>query len=352
MGLTIKDIAKMANTSTATVSRAIHGLPGVGEEKRQQMLELLDRIGYRPNRIAQNLVSGRSHTIGVITSNLKIPFYLDAISHIENLCRRKGFQILVFDSNHDLMTERENIEALRQYRTEGILIIPEYDYNINVSLDHFARLKLENYPFVLIGKTPQYDVDWVTMEETETTIQMVNHLLDLGHKRIAFLGHDVVNRAVVERMAGITQALDARGLKLDPAHVINEVGTWDEGGEQAWHDVIEGLYSQEAPPTALVCVNDTIALIALYKLQSMGIDVPREVSVTGFDDSPWSKLVRPSITTCAKDMVAVGRIAIEMLFERIENPNAPVRQHLVPHELMIRASSGECVEGQGVLASV
>jgi LacI family transcriptional regulator len=346
MALTIKDIAKMANTSTATVSRAIHGLPGIGEDKRKQMLELLDRIGYRPNRIAQNLVSGHSNTIGVITSDLTIGFYIEAISHIEHLCKQRGYQILVMDSKHDVTTERENIESLRQYRAEGILIIPEYDYNMRLSLDHFTRLRLEKYPFALIGKSPQHDVDWVTMEEIKATTQVIDHLLDLGHTRIGYLGNDTLNRPGMERMEGIQKALHARDLVLQDDFIIDEVGTWDEGGEEAWHVAIENLFSKPAPPTALFCANDTIALIALSKLQSMGIEVPNEVSITGFDDSPWSRYVRPSLTTCAKDMVEVGRLAVEVLFHRMEHPDAPVQQILVPHKLMIRASSGVCVEKQ------
>lgn len=344
MGLTIKDIAKMANTSTATISRTIHGLPGVGEEKRRQMLELLDRIGYRPNRIAQNLVSGHSGTIGIITSNLKIPFYLDSISHIEHLFREKGYQILVLDSNHDLETEKTNIEMLRQYRTEGILLIPEYDYNMKVNLDHLTRLRLENYPFVLIGKTPQHDVDWVTVEETECAYQLTSYLLDHGHKKIGFLGNDSVNRTVVERLAGIRGALQVRGLHLADADVIDEVGTWGEGGEQAWQDVIVDMYAQLDAPTALICANDTIALIIISQLQSIGLKVPGDVSVTGFDDSPWSRFVHPSITTCAKDMATVGRLAVEILFDRMEHPDGPARQHSMPQQLIIRDSSGPCRE--------
>ena len=346
MGLTIKQIAKMANTSTATVSRSIHGLPGVGEEKRRQLLELLERIGYRPNRIAQNLVSGHSNTIGIITSDLTIGFYIEAISHIEHLCKQRGYQILVMDSKHDVNNERENIELLRQYPTEGILIIPEHDYNTSVNLDHFVRLRLEKYPFALIGKSPQHDVDWVTMEEVDAASQVTNYLINHGHKRIAFLGNDLHNRTVVERLEGIQKALHARDLVLQDDFIIDEVGTWNEGGEAAWHMAIEQLFSKPAPPTALFCANDTIALIALSKLESMGIEVPNDVSITGFDDSPWSRYVRPSLTTCAKDMVEVGSLAVEVLFHRMEHPDAPVQQILVPHKLVIRASSGVCVERQ------
>ncbi len=348
MNLTIADIARMANTSTATISRVISGKPGVSEERRREILALLERAGYRPNRIAQNLALGKSGLLGVVVSNLKIPFYSQLIGLIEHCCAQYQYNLLVMDSAHDPAREAKNIETMREHRAEGLYIIPVFEYNTDGDVDHLLRLRLEKYPFVILGKVSGFDFDWVTVEETEAAAQLVRHLAGLGHRRFGFLGHDAKNRTVTERLKGIQAVMEEYHLAFDESFLVDDVGTWSNGGFSSWKPVIEDLFSKNNPPTALIAANDTIALIAIREIESLGLRVPRDVSVVGFDNSDFSGLTRPGITSSAKNMGEVARVATENLIRKIEDPLSKTCQCEIPQEMVTRESSGPCLAGLGV----
>jgi LacI family transcriptional regulator, galactose operon repressor len=340
MSLTMADIARMANTSTATISRVLSGKPGVSQAKRGEILNLLDRLGYRPNRVAQNLALGKSSLFGVVVSNLQIPFYAQLIGTLENSCAEYGYGLLVVDSNHDPEREERNIETMREHQVDGLFIIPVYEYDTSIEIDHLLRLKLEKFPFTLIGKVVGYDLDWVAAEETNAAAETACFLLRHGHRRIGFLGCDPGNRTVVERIAGIHAALTEAGVEFDESNVVEEVGTWVNGGLDSWSPEISRVFSKKEYPTAIIAANDTIALIAIRNLERMGYNVPGDVSVVGFDNSDFSALIQPSITTNAKDMGEVARIATEALIAKVKNPQRKSEQHEVPQRLIERESSG------------
>lgn len=342
-GLTIADIARMANVSVATISRVLSGKPGVSETKRQEIHSLLDQVGYRPNRIAQTLALGRSGLLGVVVSNLRIPFYAQIISVLERHCALEGYRLLVMDSAHDIEREKRNIDVLREHRAEGFFVIPVHDYDNRVDSDHFQKLKLEKFPFLLIGKIQGLDLDWITFEERETAYRVTRNLMEAGRSRFAFMGFDSKNRTVLERLEGIRRALSEGGLGLTPDAILEEVGTWTEGGIRAWEPLVRDLFSRSDPPNALIAANDTLALIAIRNLKKIGLRVPDQVSVAGFDDSDFASLVEPSITTNAKDIERVGAEAAQMLLAKIANPKGPTRQVEVPQILCVRDSTAPVV---------
>lgn len=338
-GLTITDVAKMANVSVATISRVLSGKPGVSQAKRQEIHSLLERVGYRPNRIAQTLALGRSGLLGVVVSNLRIPFYAQIISVLERHCSLRGYRLLVMDSAHDVEREKLNIDVLREHRAEGFFVIPVHDYDNRVDSDHFLKLKLEKFPFLLIGKIQGLDLDWITFEERETAYRLTRKLMEEGRRRFCFMGFDPTNRTVLERLEGIRRALSDGGLELPPDSILDEVGTWSEGGIRAWEPIIRNHFSRPEPPDALIAANDTLALIAIRNLRKMGLRVPQQVAVAGFDDSDFASLVEPSITTNAKDIEQIGAEAAKMLLARIDDPKAPTRQVEIPQHLCIREST-------------
>lgn len=338
-GLTISDIARMANVSVATISRVLSGKPGVSQAKRQEIHSLLERVGYRPNRIAQTLALGRSGLLGVVVSNLRIPFYAQIISVLERHCSLQGYRLLVMDSAHDVEREKLNIDVLREHRAEGFFVIPVHDYDNRVDSDHFLKLKLEKFPFLLIGKIQGLNLDWIAFEETETAFHLTRRMLDQGRRRFAFMGFDPTNRTVLERLEGIRRALSEKGMVLPPESILEEVGTWTEGGIRAWEPIIRDHFSRPEPPDALIAANDTLALIAIRNLKKMGLGVPGQVAVAGFDDSDFASLVEPAITTNAKDIERIGAEAAKMLLAKIANPKAPTRQVEIPQNLCLREST-------------
>lgn len=340
MSLTIIDIARMANTSTATISRVMSGKPGVSEEKRKDILELLDHLGYRPNRIAQQLALGRSNLLGVVVNNLKIPLHAQLIGSLENYCGEYGYNLLVMDSNHDPEKEVDNIETIRGQRVGGLFVVPVHEYDTSVGLDHLLRLKLDKYPFVIIGKVQGFDLDWVAVEESNAAAIAAQYLLDLGHRCFCLLGYDTNNRTVMERFESIVTTLLQNGVVIEKDLIIEEVGTWVNGGILSWRHELEKVMSREKWPTAMIAANDTIALVTIRTLDSLGYSVPGDVSVVGFDNSDFSALTHPAITTNAKNMEELARLATEILMGKLDDPTRKSVQCEVPQRLIERDSCG------------
>jgi LacI family transcriptional regulator, repressor for deo operon, udp, cdd, tsx, nupC, and nupG len=344
MSLTIIDIARMANTSTATISRVMSGKPGVSEEKRKDIVELLDRLGYRPNRIAQQLALGRSNLLGVVVNNLKIPLHAQLIGSLENCCGEYGYNLLVMDSNHDPEKEINNIETMRGQRVGGLFIVPVHEYDTRVSLDHLLRLKLDKYPFVIIGKVPGFDFDWVAIEESDAASMTAQYLLNLGHKYFCLLGYDANNRTVVERFDSISATLLQHQVEIEKDLIVEEVGTWVNGGMLSWRCEVDRIMSREKRPTAFITANDTIALVTIRELETLGYSVPGDISVVGFDNSDFSALTHPAITTNAKSMEDLARLATEILIGKLDDPNRKSVQSEIPQKLIERDSCGPCTE--------
>ncbi len=334
MGLTIKDIARMAGTSTATISRVLSGAPGVGEEKRMGILELIERCGYQPNRIAQNLVNNRSNTLGFIASDVENVFYFQFFRQIENRCKKAGYQIFLADSEQDVEKEKENIEIMLSRRVEGLIIFPVHDYRTDTNVDHLLELRLRKFPFVLAGKAPGYGFNSVTSEEVKSAYGLTKRLLDFGHRRFAFLGKVPNNRCVAERLEGVRKALWEAGVDLSEDRVLTEHVGWPED--------VARMFSRKDRPTALVAANDTIALKVMPHLRRTGLSIPRDLSLVTFDDNVWSSYLQPALTTCAVDFEEVGRLTLELLLRKIEDPQSAPEQHEVPQKQVIRESCGPC----------
>jgi len=339
VAITIKDLAAMANTSTATVSRVLAEKPGVAEDKRKRILELAQRLGYSPNRIAQNLALQKSHVLGLIAADLRNTMYIEFLRHIHGKFEEMGYQILTADSELDPEKERHNISMMRQHRAEGLLIFPVVDHNRNTEIDHLLELKLQKFPFVIVGRIDGYGFDYVTSEEMDTAYRMTKKLIDAGHRRIAFVGIDELNRPVSERCAGVRKAMSDAGLHLDERSIIHR------GGGDAPPAELFDLLKSEDRPTGLVTLNDTCAMMCYRPITEMGLRIPEDVSLVAFGDGIWSRHLIPALTTTGENSEAVAQKALELLLERIEEPTRPPTQELIPQEVHDRESVAQAKAG-------
>jgi len=331
VAITIKDLAEMANTSTATVSRVLSNKPGVADDKRRRIVELAERLGYSPNRIAQNLAMKKSQVLGFIAADLRNAVYVEFFRLVQAHVEPLGYQVLIADSCQDIEKEKRNIAIMREHRAEGLLIFPIHDWNAHSEFDHFLRLKLQRFPFVLVGKIEGYGFDYVTSEETATGIELVEHLVVQGHRRIGFVGSDNSNRCIRERMDGVRQGLRGAGLDLRECDAIPFSGEWQEQ--------LRTVLRRPDRPTALVMVNDSFALIAQRMLVEMGFALPADVSVVAFGDGMWSRHLKPSLTTTDENIAEVAQASIELLLSRIDDPARPAEQRLVPQIFILREST-------------
>jgi LacI family transcriptional regulator len=328
----IDDIAALANTSTATVSRALNNKPGVTEATRQRIIKLAEELNYRPNRIAQNLALQKSHLIGFVAADLLNVVYIDFFRRVQKIVEPLGYQVLISDSEQDISKERHNIEVLRQHRAEGLIIFPIHDWHSETPVDHLIELRLRKFPFVVLGSIKGYGLDCVTSDEIGVARELTAHLLSLGHKRVGFIGHDPENRCVNERFEGVRLALREAGLDIDPAHVVAHREGWQEG--------VRAVLQGAVRPTALVFMNDVLALMAHRLISDLGFEVPRDLSVATFDNGIWTQHLRPTLTTTVENPEEIARVATNLLLERIETPDGAPQTKLIPQRLIIRESTG------------
>lgn len=336
MAVTLRELAKLANTSITTVSRVMNDKPGISQERRELILRLAREMGYQPNVLARNLVMQKRHMLGLVASSLSNPVYVDFLHLIAERCREMDYQILVSDSEDDISRERDNIDIMLQHQAEGILIFPVSDKKRGVDLQHILNLQLRRIPFVVVGETEEYNFDCVTSEEVESSARLARHLLELGHTRLGVIGVDSENRCTTRRLEGIQSALPDD----IPALRTAEGDTWHEWGPEmlSWFD-------DEDRPTALVTMNNGLALRLYRPLTERGLKIPGDVSIVTFENDFWTELVQPSLTTSAPDNAEVARLAFDTLMQRVENPKNPPVVKRVPQRFIQRESSAVVSNG-------
>ena len=333
MTITIKDLATMANTSTATISRVLSNKPGVTDAKRRQVLELAQRVGYSPNRLARNLALKKSYVLGFVAADLTNPAYVDFIRRVNRQVKGLGYQILIADSERDAAKERQNLSILKEHRAEGIIIFPVHDWHSESDVDHLLQMKLQKFPFVLVGRIDGYGFDYVTTEEVESSRKLAAHLVGLGHRRIGFVGSDSGNRCIAERLEGFRRAHGQAGLPVNESHVI------PLREDDSWISNLMEILRHPDRPTALVFVNDVTLMRAYRPLLESGLRLPEDLSLATYGDGLWATTLKPSITITHEDARQVASLATSILLERMEDPALPPSQRMIAQEMVIREST-------------
>jgi len=330
----MEELAGLANTSTATVSRVLNNKPGVTPATRKRVLDLAEKLGYRPNRIAQNLALQKSHLLGFIAADLLNAFYIDFFRCVQHRVEKMGYQVLIADSERSVAEEKHNIDVMLHQHAEGILIFPVHDMDSSTEVDHLLELRVKKYPLVVVGKLDGRNFDSVTNEEVETAYIMTRHLTDFGHTRIAFVGYLPEDRPVRERLEGVSRATREAGYDMDESLILRHRDGWTS-------DLVEML-TRPDKPTALVMMNDVLALIAHRTISELGLSVPRDLSIVTFGNSIWNRHLKPTLTSTAENCEKVADIAMDLLLQRMETPECTTTQCLVPQDFIVRESTGPC----------
>lgn len=330
----MEELAGLANTSTATVSRVLNNKPGVTPATRKRVLDLAGKLGYRPNRIAQNLALQKSHLLGFIAADLLNSFYIDFFRRVQHRVEKMGYQVLIADSERNIDEEKHNIDVMLHQHAEGMLIFPVHDCRIHTDINHLLELRVKKYPLVVLGKVDGRNFDSVTNEEIETAYTMTRHLTDYGHRRIAFIGYESEDRPVGERFEGVLRAAHEAGCNIDQSLILAHRDGWTS-------DLVD-LLTRPDRPTALVIMNDVLALLAHRTINELGLSVPRDLSIVTFGNNIWTRHLKPTLTSTAENCGEVARIAIDLLLKRMEDPECPTMQYSVPQDFIVRESTGTC----------
>ena len=326
----IKDIARLANVSHSTVSRALSNSGLVKRETADRIRQLAEEAGYCPSAVARSLVTSRTRTVGVVVTNIADPFVAEVVEGIESAANDHDYSVFLANSNGDPAREVKVVRSFHERRVDGIIVTAS-----RVGAVYLPMLSEIRSPIVLVNNQhPSEFVHSVTIANFESARDITRHLIELGHERIAYIGDRYGNHSDTERFGGYRAALNQSGLPFEPDYVVHGNGR-PEGGMAA----IEKLFALEAPPTAVFCYNDMTAIGALRAIHGQHWRVPRDISVAGFDDLYLAQYTDPPLTTVRQPMREMGRIAMDTLFTLIGGSTSPHTIKL-PGEIVIRESTG------------
>jgi LacI family repressor for deo operon, udp, cdd, tsx, nupC, and nupG len=325
----IKDIARLARVSHPTVSRALQNSPLVKAETAARIQRIAAETGYRASAVARGLVTRRTRTIGLVTTTVSDPFAGEVVCGIEEAANDHGYAVILANSNADPERERKMVQSLAEQRVDGILVTSS-----RVGALYLPLLKQMMVPIVLVNdQYPGEFVHSVMIGNQEGMRAAAEHLIGLGHRRIAYLGDRFGYQSDADRLAGYRAALEAARIPVDAELVVGGDGKLGGAG-----GAMERLLALKEPPTAVCCYNDMSALGAMRTIRAHGLRVGEDVSVTGFDDLFFAEYTDPPLTTVRQPMRRMGRVAMESLL-RLMAGDKSVPQVRVAAELVRRAST-------------
>lgn len=325
---TINDVAERAGVSKSLVSLVMRGAPNVSDQRRAAVLEAAEELGYRPNRVARSLVQQRTNTIGVMISDLHNAFFVEVLDGIESAAEQAGYQILMNSGQRVAAKEEGAVETLLEMRTDAVILgSPHLSATV---IERAAR----SVPIVIVGKSTRVKgVDSVANDERAGARLAVEHLASLGHRRIAHISGRS-EAGAPGRLSGYKATMEAAGLKRYIQ--VAERGPTERDGFRGARE----LFKTPKPPTGIFCFNDLVALGTLQALTQMGLKVPADVSVIGYDNTRLTALEFINMSTIDQPRVEIGERAVQLAVERLEAHRTAQRRITVKPSLVPRGTTG------------
>lgn len=328
--VTIKDVAIAANVSRATAARAPDRYGYVGDAAALRVFEAADRLGYRANRVAQALRRGELPLVGFIPGDIQNPFFARIAHDLDVHLRRQGYNLLIASSEEDVDQEKELLESLRSLSIRGFIVAP----TSAAQTGHFEKVARESAPLVMVDRYVRgLSCDSILVDNEGGAREAVDYLIAHGHRRIAFLGDEARIFTAQERLSGYKKSLEAHGIAFDERLIAVARSTIKHSV-----DATIRLFSQQPAPTAVFTVDSLMTQGALIALRTMGLTVPRDVSLIGFDDFDLATFIDPQITVVAQPINKIGPLTAEILLKRIEGDASEPQHHVFATKLVIRGS--------------
>jgi len=333
--VTIKDVARAANVSVATVSRVLNGSGPVSDETRRLINEVAGRMRYVPHSGARSLITSKTETLGVLLPDLYGEFFSEVIRGMDDTAQKNGFHLLISRAYADRHGIETAIRAMRG-RVDGVVVM-------SPDLDAESLLNLPStIPVVLLCSVPRgNDIDSLTIQNCRGAKDMVSHLISLGHKRIAIIQGSPRNYDAAERLRGYRMALREAGITPDSS--LEHEGNFTEA---AGYAAALRLLALKDRPTAIFAANDSMAIGALSALRESGMAIPEEMAVAGFDDIPLARYMDPPLSSVHVPICELGARAVELLLHGIthKNDHARRRERIATELVIRRSTAGEAAE--------
>jgi len=331
------DVAKLAGVSRATVSYVMNGLTEgrvpISDETRQRVLDAIEELGYEPDARAQALRSGSTKTIALIIPDLRNPHFCEYATGVEQEARASGYHVLLSSTTlHDEYAVDIFKDLARRW-FDGLVLASSFVLGSEEAQATLARIRERGIPIVELSDN--YGVDSVAADYREATKEVMSYLFSLGHRRIGLIhgigGHELAT----DRLNSYYERLHDAGISVDPDLIIHCEPAIEDGYQASLQ-----LLKLSSRPTALIAINDLLAIGAVRRVLDSGLEVPKDISFVSYDDIPMSNYLVPRLTTVTKDALALGRKAFQVLLARIQNPDLPRQQFHLPARLIIRESTG------------
>jgi LacI family transcriptional regulator len=331
--VTIKDVAREAGVSVATVSRVWNDADFVSPETRQRVAEVAARLGYSPHGAARSLITRTTFALGVLLPDLYGEFFSEIIRGIDHVAQAAGYHILV-SSSHESKDEIDAALRSMRGRVDGMIIMSS-----DLEAQRTLHALQGSFPVVLLnGGAEAKAFDTITLENHEGAREMTRHLVARGHRRIAMISGPQRNYDAAERLRGYGTALSENGIEVEKSLIVQ-----GDFSELSGHRAVEQLLALESRPTAIFAANDSMAIGALSALRENNLRVPEDMAVAGFDDIPLARYMNPPLSTVHVDISQLGERAAALLLLSLQK-GLRTHEHLqLSTTLVIRASCGGVV---------
>jgi len=324
----IKDVARTAGVSTATVSRVLSNGAHVRPEVRERVLQAVEQLGYRPNLLARGLRSQRSNTIGLIVSDIRNPFFTAVSRAVEDTAYAQGFSLILCNTDENPEKETIYLNLMHDENVAGVIFSPTRQTAANFAVSNFS------FPIVMVDRSIQdADVDAVLLDNVDAAYRLTNHLIEQGYQYFGALCGEMSTTGR-ERYAGFEKALRSHNL----APLLEQVKYVQPKIEAGYATTLK-MIDAALPLDALVTTNSLLAVGALQAIRERNLTIPDDIALVTFDETTWAALVQPALTLIVQPTYEIGKTATELLLQRIADPSRSTRQVLLKGQLLVRESS-------------
>jgi len=332
--VTIKDIARELDISTSTVSRALRNHPEIKEATRKAVLELAEKLDYQPNQISLSLLQQRTNTIGVVVPKMGYHFFSEAMEGVDEVALAQGNIVMVCQTNESYEREVQNVRNLAAGRVDGLIVSVSGQTK---NYDHFQQLHKRGIPIVFFDRDCEVlNTSKVLVDNEDAAIKVVDHLVEQGCKRIAYLGGPQNLALSNTRLSGYRKGLEKHGIAFEQHYVTYCDFSYEEASKAT-----RQLLEQPNAPDAIFAMSDRLAVAAVQTCKEMGKAVPQDVAIVGFNNEPMVSLIDPPISSVTLPEYEMGHVAAKLLLKEINDEEGKLEPETVVlrTELIVRASS-------------
>jgi LacI family transcriptional regulator len=329
---TIKDVAAHAAVSVATVSAVLNANKYVSPALAQRVRASVSALGYERNSLAQSLKTQTSLTIGLIISDITNPFFTSVVRGVEDVASQQNYSLILGNTDEDPEKEKNYIRLLESKRVDGLILAATAGNH-----EYLQSLPSQQFPLVTLDRSLfEWGIDSVLVDNVTGARKAIEHLIQLGHKRIGIVTGISGITTTRERLIGYRTALEIHNIALDTT-LIAEADSRIEGGKRA---ALQLLTRGNSRPTALFAMNGLMVIGILQTLEDLGLRCPEDVALVCFDDFAWSSILHPRLTVVRQPTYEIGQKAAYLLFDRLQRRDAPPQEVRLQPQLVIRESSG------------